>query len=257
MKYLLIVLSLALLSGFCILAGPQREQRFVLPVQAALDANGDGLISGEELGKAAVALRKLDKNSDGRLTEEELRPAFDGPDGARPGGQRRGPGGPAGGDINQELVDTLMGFDENKDGKLTISEVPERMQGIFTRSDANKDGSLTREELTAAAKTASSNPVSNDRGGEGDHHEEGRPRGNGPEGGPGRGFPGRGGRGDMMRAFPLMAALDADGDRVISAAEIDNASVALKSLDKDGDGQLSGEELRPAFGRPPGAEDRH
>ncbi|MFM8392334.1 MAG: hypothetical protein ACKOB4_00220, partial [Acidobacteriota bacterium] len=77
------------------------------------------------------------------------------------------------------------------------------------------------------------------------------------DGGPGRGFPGRGGRGDMMRAFPLMAALDADGDRVISAAEINNASVALKSLDKDGDGQLSGEEMRPSFGRPPGGEDRH
>ena len=61
----------------------------------------------------------------------------------------------------------------------------------------------------------------------------------------------------MMRAFPLMAALDADGDRVISAAEIDNAGVALKSLDKDGDGQLSGDEIRPAFGRGPGGGDRH
>ena len=55
----------------------------------------------------------------------------------------------------------------------------------------------------------------------------------------------------------LREALDADGDRVISAAEINNASVALKSLDKDGDGQLSGEEMRPSFGRPPGSEDRH
>jgi len=52
----------------------------------------------------------------------------------------------------------------------------------------------------------------------------------------------------MMRMMPLMQALDADGDGELSAAEISNASAALKKLDKNGDGKLDGEELRPAMG---------
>src|SRR5262245_20368412 len=42
----------------------------------------------------------------------------------------------------------------------------------------------------------------------------------------------------------VVAALDANHDGVIDAAEIANASQALKSLDKNGDGSLSREELR-------------
>ncbi len=239
MRYLMIVLSLAVMGGLHLMAKPQRGERPVFPIQAALDANGDGQIAGEELAAATVALRKLDRNGDGRLTEEELRPVFGGP------GRRGGPPTGEDADVNEELVVMLMGFDANKDGKLTRQEVPERMQGIFTRADANKDGLLTREELTAGAKVAVG-PAANARGGEGDHHDEGGPR---------RG-PGGGGRGDMMRAFPLLVALDADGDRVISATEIANATTALRSLDKDGDGRLGMEEIRPAFGRGPGGGDR-
>lgn len=47
---------------------------------------------------------------------------------------------------------------------------------------------------------------------------------------------------------PLVAALDADKDKEISADEIANASEALKTLDKNADGKLTREELRP--GRP-------
>jgi hypothetical protein len=64
---------------------------------------------------------------------------------------------------------------------------------------------------------------------------------------PGPGGPGGpGGRGFMMS--PLMTALDEDGDGVLSAKEIENASAKLKTLDKDKDGKLSAEELRPAVG---------
>ena len=44
---------------------------------------------------------------------------------------------------------------------------------------------------------------------------------------------------------PVMLALDANGDHVIDANEIANATVALKTLDKNGDGQLSEDETRP------------
>jgi hypothetical protein len=58
---------------------------------------------------------------------------------------------------------------------------------------------------------------------------------------------------------PLFVALDANHDGVIDEAEITNASAALKTLDKNGDGKLTMNELLPprlvageGFGRPPG-----
>lgn len=58
------------------------------------------------------------------------------------------------------------------------------------------------------------------------------------------GFPGPGGGMAMM---PVIAALDTDKDGTISATEIANASKALLTLDKNGDGVLSTEEFRPAM----------
>jgi hypothetical protein len=44
------------------------------PIIAALDANHDGEIDASEINNAPAALRKLDKNGDGKLTRDELRP---------------------------------------------------------------------------------------------------------------------------------------------------------------------------------------
>lgn len=70
--------------------GPGQGQRPMPPMVSALDANHDGTIDETELGNATAALKTLDKNSDGKLTREELMPAR--PEGGRPGG----PGGPGG-----------------------------------------------------------------------------------------------------------------------------------------------------------------
>jgi hypothetical protein len=77
----------------------------------------------------------------------------------------------------------------------------------------------------------------------------------GPPPGGGQGGPGMGGH----RPPPplIIAALDANHDGVIDADEIANASAALKSLDKNGDGKLTRDEYigkRP-MGRPPGGND--
>ncbi|HCE43376.1 MAG TPA: hypothetical protein DET40_07495 [Lentisphaeria bacterium] len=56
------------------------------PVMAALDANGDGVIDEKEIANASAALKKLDKNGDGKLTMDEIRPQR--PAGA-PGGGRK------------------------------------------------------------------------------------------------------------------------------------------------------------------------
>ncbi len=75
-----------------------------------------------------------------------------------------------------------MAFDKNKDGKLTRSEITDqRLLGLFNRADTNKDGVVTREELTALAAKMEAD------GGPGG---PGGPGGRGP-GGPG----GPGGRG--------------------------------------------------------------
>ena len=50
-----------------------------------------------------------------------------------------------------------------------------------------------------------------------------------------------------MRRLPVIAALDADGNGEISAAEIKNATAALKKLDGNLDGKLTNDELRPKF----------
>lgn len=63
------------------------------PVLAALDVDHDSEISAKEIAGAPTALKTLDKNTDGKLTPEELRPNF-GPGG--PGGAG-GPGGRPGG----------------------------------------------------------------------------------------------------------------------------------------------------------------
>ena len=197
----------------------------------ALDTDGDGAISGKEMKAAPASLKKLDKNGDGKLTAEELR--WQGGDRERGEGrgEGRGAGQAAAGASPDELLQTLLAFDKNKDGKLQKDEVPDRMQGLFTRGDTNKDGILTASEIRGLATTqAASAP---DRGGRGEGRGEGR----------------GGGRGGMMRMDPVAAALDADHDGVISAAEIKNANNALKTLDKNDDGQLSRDEIRPNFGR--------
>jgi len=48
---------------------------------------------------------------------------------------------------------------------------------------------------------------------------------------------------------PVIKALDANGDGVIDASEIANASAALKKLDKNGDGKLTRDEIMPAHQR--------
>ena len=135
------------------------------------------------------------------------------------------------------IAETLKRLDKNNDGKLSKDELkamPEQFLGRFMeRADTNKDGEIDAKEMKKLAE-----------GGFG-----GR--------GFGRGQGGRGGRGGfdrgslmkrMMQAFPIIKAIDADGDGEISEKEMKNAYKALKALDKNKDGKLSGSEIQPAFG---------
>ena len=89
---------------------------------------------------------------------------------------------------------------------------------------------------------------------------KGGPGGGGGPGGAGRRFGPPAGAGGMpfggpSAGFPpplIIRTLDANGDGVIDAQEIENAPAALRKLDRNGDGKLTPDEYRdPGF--PPGA----
>ena len=100
--------------------------RAVSPLQAALDADGDGTISAQEMEGAAAALKKLDRDGDGKLGREEL-----GPQSGR-GRQGRGEGGSgaeAGSlasppvpkdDAEKKILDVLDDVSQNRRGNMNV-----------------------------------------------------------------------------------------------------------------------------------------
>jgi hypothetical protein len=94
----------------------------------------------------------------------------------------RGPARDSGG---SSLVEKMMAFDKNKDGKLTKDEVTDRrLHRLFDQADANKDGVVTKEELTTLAKKLEADDGEG-RGGRGGPGGRGGRGGRGGPGGPG------------------------------------------------------------------------
>lgn len=225
------------------------------PIQAALDTDGDGTISEKELANAAVALKALDKNKDGKLTDDELRPEGGGGPGGPGGfgggrGGAGGPGGPGGGfggggggggfgggfgGNPEEMVARIMENDKNKDGKLSKDELPERMQAMFDRFDANKDGFATKEEVS---KSMTGN-LGRDGGPQG---------GRGGFGGGGFGGGGFGGPPSPEAFINRAMEFDADKDGKLSKDEI--AKMAEQMGRGPGFGGPGGPGGRPGEGRP-------
>jgi hypothetical protein len=111
-----------------------------------------------ELARSELLLKMKDVVSADELktftTALERRPGGPG-DGFRggPGAGGRGRGGPGGrGAVSVDaVVERIMSFDKNKDGKITKDELPERMQRLMEMGDTNKDGLLDRDEIKALA----------------------------------------------------------------------------------------------------------
>jgi len=130
------------------------RQRIVAPLMQALDADQDGSLSPAEIENPAKALAKLDKNGDGTLSTDELRPAGlperpgrEPGEPGRPGQGGAAAGGAASGEMLTRMFETR---DANKDGKLTGEEIPERMRQNLERVDSNKDGGIDKAELQQA-----------------------------------------------------------------------------------------------------------
>jgi Ca2+-binding EF-hand superfamily protein len=98
------------------------------PVLAALDADHNGEISASEIQNAPAALKALDKNGDGKLTQDEVLP-----------------------DPVANAVGFVMRLDENGDGKISederSGELARRYRDLLDAADQNKDGIVTLEEL--------------------------------------------------------------------------------------------------------------
>ena len=193
-----------------------------LPVVTALDADGSGDISADEIRNAPANLRSLDADRSGALEVAELLP---------PRGER--------GQLNRDpdaIAGRLMRFDDNGDGELDSNELPVRLHRAAAQLDTDNTRSLSQAEL---AKGIADGTLG------GDGAEQGR----GPGGG-GMGRPGPGGDPRrFMRRLPIIAALDRDESGVIEATEIEGASRALATIDMDGDGTISTDEMRPSRGR--------
>jgi EF hand len=118
------------------------------------------------------------------------------------------------------MVERIMSFDKNNDGKVTKDELPERMHDLITKGDRNKDGALDREEIK---KLAADQPRDDDLVGRG-------PRGPGPggRGGP-KGKGGPKGRGGPPGGPPPFVIDEAVADLKLADAKKEAATAAVRA----------------------------
>jgi Ca2+-binding EF-hand superfamily protein len=179
---------------------------------SAIDTDGDGAISMRELRKAVVALKQLDTDRDGKITQAEA---------------MRGPIGPGGDPA--AMIDGMMQNDKNGDGKLSKNELPRHMAQMLSSADANGDGSLDRAELTTAMQSARTQFGGGARGGFGSA--------------PG-GFGGANG-GDPRPGGPNMMQYDRNGDGQLSTDEVPtHLRGLLRGADQNGNGTLDTQEMQ-------------
>jgi len=138
----------------------------------------------------------------------------------------------------------IKALDANGDGIIDSDEM-KNASAALKSLDKDGDGKLTREEYMGPPP-----PPPDGKGDQGGQQPPPSPDGN-QDGPP----PGDGGQGDGKQGPPphhhpplIIGALDANHDKVIDASEIANATHALKSLDKNGDGKLTPDEY---MGKPP------
>ena len=237
MNYRAVAVALMCLGSIPVLAQSQNEREGQprpaggSPMADALDTDKDGVISSEELKNAASTLLKLDKNKDGKLTEDEYRrapgpggPGGPGPGGPGPGGPGPGgPGGPGPGGAGPSYGNPVgspgpngpwSAADHDRDGLVTRQEMEsfgkekphrdvERLMFHFDKADTNKDGSVNQSEIDAYATPIGSQEIANRKDG------PGGPRGPGAPGAP-----------DPKAMFSHSMAFDTDKDGKLNADEL-------------------------------------
>ena len=108
------------------------------PLMIALDANKDGELDATEIANASAALKKLDKNGDGKLSADELMPP-------PPGGTHQFRGTPPPG-AKRPVPPLMAALDTNGDGELGATEIANASASLL-QLDVNGDGKLSKDEL--------------------------------------------------------------------------------------------------------------
>jgi Ca2+-binding EF-hand superfamily protein len=115
-----------------------------------------------------------------------------------------------------QLIVALDALDTNHDNVISAAEIA-NAPAALNKIDRNHDGKLIAEECGLRLPNANSLDARSLR--------RARLR--------------------FMRIHPVLAALDADHNGEISASELQRAAAALKTLDRNGDGKLTEDEILP------------
>lgn len=106
---------------------------------AEMDANSDGQITSAEHEAAANAkFSKADANSDGTLTKGELTTFM------------MDEKGKSASKAEKKTDKKISKFDSNSDGSLTLAEFTQGMKEMFGKVDADKSGSVSKDEMEKA-----------------------------------------------------------------------------------------------------------
>lgn len=130
--------------------GPTRGPRPPFPIIAALDTDKNHVLSAEEIAAAPTSLLSLDKDNNGALTKDELRPDFRKPKDQTDGSENAQAEPPA--DAPQEgrgkrpAPPILAALDADKDGELSAEEIANSVANLKLL-DENSDGQLTPDEI--------------------------------------------------------------------------------------------------------------
>jgi Ca2+-binding EF-hand superfamily protein len=161
-KALTIILALLLISVTMLMAQrDDSEQRSHIPkppVFKALDANNDDIISESELADAPSALKSLDKNADGQLTPDEMRPEgmkepekpdyYDNAQKAQMNNGRTEEQKKMRGDRPRMPRPPLIeALDTDKDGKISSDEIKNATASL-KKLDRDGNGKLTHDEIS-------------------------------------------------------------------------------------------------------------
>jgi hypothetical protein len=195
------------------LSGTKKEK-----AEAVVKAYQDDVRKLTDLAHSDLLLKMQDV-----LSEQEFKRFKEVAD-RRPGPGPGGPGGRGGRGLTEDqIVERILTFDKNKDGKITKDELPERMQDLIAKGDTNKDGALDKDEIKKLAADLAR------EGGFRGFDGRGGPGGRG-RGGPG-GFAGRGGpSGPGGPAGGLTRAVD---DLNLSGTKKEKAETAVKAYEEN------------------------
>ena len=180
------------------------------PIVEALDVDGNHELSSSEIQNASKSLAALDTNGDGIVSRDDMGPPGGG-HGQGGAHGRRGQGGPRRPEaddakdtkkVSKTYMKRLMKFDKDKSGTIEKDELPDRMQRVMTKADTNGDDVLDENELDTMLTGKSKRSAPQNAG-----HEEGGPGHHG--GGP-----------DPNRMVDDAMNFDADGDGKLSRTEL-------------------------------------